>query len=111
MKPSLYQKVRDEDFNEIVLDKKLPAVVIFASETMGGIALLHIIMESLSMEYAYIYFFFIDVKKSGLAAQYICNSKVITFFFKNGAPINHQIGLTSKKELKKNIELLLPEEI
>lgn len=106
-KPSIYRKVNDADFEKIVLQEKKNAVVVFGKESMGGIALLHTIFESLAFQFQKIHFLHIDLAQSQLGEKYGVQNSVITIFFKDGVPFDYLTRMISKAEFKQKCQQLI----
>jgi len=108
VKPSRYQQVADRDFEKIVLQTKNPAVVVFGTESMGGISMLHLVMEDLAPCYTKLYFLFLDTSTSAFRNKFPGFGKILTIFFQNGNIVYCLSGLTSKSKLRELIEHISP---
>lgn len=103
------QEITDDNFTSEVFDKKGVVVVDFYADWCAPCKLLSNTMKELSEEYD-------ENTVKILKANVEENSSVVSkfgiigvpaiLFFKNGELINKQIGLRSKKDLKKDIEVV-----
>ncbi len=104
--PSTYSEVNDKIFEKITIEEGQSTVVVFGSETSGGMSMIDTIMEGLAVMYPSIYFFKINNDRSAYAGIYGDAGMVSICYFKNGKIVDTQIGLSPKSKLKEKIALL-----
>ncbi|AGB41396.1 thioredoxin [Halobacteroides halobius DSM 5150] len=99
-------EVTAEDFEEKVLNSDVPVVVDFWAPWCGPCKMIAPVLEELGAEYGD------DVKiakvmvddNQSLAQEYQVTSIPNLVFFKDGEPVDRQVGFSSKEDLQAKIE-------
>ncbi len=96
------------NFQKEVLESNIPVMVDFFGVWCPPCQVLGPIIEELANEFQdKIKIFKLDVDKySEIAQEYNIMSVPTLIFFKNGKEINRLVGLYSKEEIKKEIEMM-----
>jgi thioredoxin 1 len=101
--------VDDSNFNQIVLQSKVPVLVDFWAAWCGPCLMVAPVVEELAEEYeGKVNFVKLDVDQNPkTASQYGIMSIPTLLIFKNGAPVSNIIGFRPKADLKKSLDNVL----
>lgn len=101
--------VNDSDFEEVVLNAKLPVLVDFWAEWCGPCKMMLPIVEEVSAEYeGKLIVAKVDVDSSpATAARFGIRNIPTILFFKNGEVIDKQVGAAPKTSLVEKIKTVL----
>jgi thioredoxin 1 len=99
--------VNESNFQKIVLDSLKPVLVDFGGPWCGPCRAVAPIIEELAKEYAgQVEFAKVNTEESPLlTSQYSVMSMPTIIFFKNGKPVQQTVGLKSKNELRKILDV------
>ncbi len=101
--------IDDSNFDQIVLQSKVPVLVDLWAEWCGPCRMIAPIVDELAEEYnGRINFVKLDIDQNPKTpAKYGIMSIPTLLIFKNGEPVSHIVGLRPKEELKRNLEAAL----
>ena len=101
--------VDDNNFDEVVLQAKMPVLVDFWATWCGPCLMVAPIIEELTEEYeGRVGFAKLDVDQNPkTATKYSIMSIPNLIIFKNGQPVSQIVGYKPKKELKRNLDAVL----
>ncbi|MFC1916734.1 thioredoxin [Chloroflexota bacterium] len=102
-------EVADSNFDQIVLQSKMPVLVDFWAAWCGPCRMVAPIVEELAEEYeGRISFAKLDVDQNPkTAASYSVMSIPTLLIFKNGEPVSNIVGFRPKAELKRSLDAAL----
>jgi thioredoxin 1 len=102
-------EIKDEKFNEMVLQSKTPVLVDFWAPWCGPCRMVGPIVDELSTEYeGKMAFYKLNVDDNPkTASQFGVMSIPTLIIFKGGKPVSNIVGARPKAELKKNIDTAL----
>jgi thioredoxin 1 len=103
------KELKEEDFQEKVLEADKPVVVDFWAEWCNPCLRMEPIIEELSREFkdkVEIYKLNVD-ENASKTAEYGVRGIPTYFFFKNGEVVDRLVGITSKKELVRRLIRLI----
>lgn len=101
--------VDDSNFNQIVLQSKIPVLVDFWAAWCAPCLMVAPVVEELVEEYdGRVNFVKLDVDQNPrTASQYGIMSIPTLLIFKNGAPVSNIVGFRPKADLKQSLEAVL----
>ncbi|MFQ5997569.1 MAG: thioredoxin [Dehalococcoidales bacterium] len=101
--------VDDSNFDQVVLQSKVPTLVDFWAAWCGPCRMVAPIVEELAEEYeGKINFVKLDVDQNAkTASQYGIMSIPTLLIFKNGAPVSNIVGFRPKADLKQSLDAVL----
>ena len=102
-------EVTDSNFDEKVLNSKIPVLVDFWAEWCGPCRMMGPLVEELSKEYdgkALVAKMDVD-SNAGIAARFGIRNIPTILFFKNGEVFDKQVGAVPKSILSSKIDLML----
>ena len=101
--------VDEGNFEELVLQAKIPVLVDFWATWCGPCRMVAPVVEELAEEYdGRISFGKVDVdQNSKIASQYGIMSIPSLIIFKDGKPVSNIVGFRPKDQLKKNLDDVL----
>ena len=101
--------VDDSNFDQVVLQSKIPVLVDFWAAWCGPCRMVAPVVEELAEEYdGRVNFVKLDVDRNPrTASQYGIMSIPSLLIFKNGAPMSNIVGFRPKAELKQSLEAVL----
>lgn len=101
--------VNDGDFDQVVLQAKVPVLVDFWAAWCAPCRMVAPVVEELAEEYeGRVNFVELDVDQNPkTASQYGIMSIPSLLIFKNGAPMSNIVGFRPKAELKRSLEAVL----
>ena len=101
--------VDDSNFDQVVLQSKIPVLVDFWAAWCGPCWMVAPVVEELAEEYdGRVNFVKLDVDRNPrTASQYGIMSIPSLLIFKNGAPMSNIVGFRPKAELKQSLEAVL----
>ena len=98
-------KVTKDNFQEIVLESKIPVIVDFNADWCGPCKMLGPILESVAEGCDDMKFVSINIdEEEDLATEYNVFSIPCLVYIKDGKEIKRNVGLLSKSDLEKFIE-------
>ena len=102
-------EVNDSNFEEIVLQSKIPALVDFWAPWCAPCRMVAPVVEELAEEYdGRVSFAKLDVDQSPkTASQYGIMSIPSLIIFKDGSPISNLVGFRPKTDLKRGLDEVL----
>jgi thioredoxin 1 len=102
-------EVEEQNFNQIVLQSKIPVLVDFWAQWCGPCRMVAPLVEELAGEYkGKIAFAKVDVDKNPkVANQYGVMSIPTLIIFNKGKPVSNMVGFRPKDQLKKNLDAVL----
>ncbi len=101
--------VDDSNFDQVVLQSKIPVLVDFWAAWCGPCLMVAPVVEELAEEYdGRVNFVKLDVDQNPkTASQYGVMSIPFLLIFKNGAPMSNIVGFRPKADLKQSLEAVL----
>jgi thioredoxin 1 len=101
--------IQDTNFNEVVLQAKIPVLVDFWAPWCGPCRMVAPVVEELAEEYqGKVNFGKVNVDESPkITSQYGIMSIPTLILFKDGKPIANTVGFRPKGELKKSLDAAL----
>lgn len=101
--------VDDSNFDQVVLQSKIPVLVDFWAAWCGPCLMVAPVVEELAEEYdGRVNFVKLDVDQNPkTASQYGIMSIPFLLIFKNGAPMSNIVGFRPKADLKQSLEAVL----
>jgi thioredoxin 1 len=102
-------EVSDKNFDEIVLQSKIPVMVDLWAVWCGPCKMIHPIIEELSDEYnGRVLMTKLDVDTNrDIAMKYGIRNIPTVLFFKNGEVVDKQVGAVPKKKFVEKLEPIL----
>ncbi len=102
-------EVNDSNFDQVVLQSKLPVLVDFWAVWCGPCRMVAPVVEELAEEYeGKVNFVKLDVdQNSKIASQYGIMSIPTLLIFQNGAPVSNITGFRPKADLKRSLDDVL----
>lgn len=102
-------EIRENNFNEAVLQAKTPVLVDFWAPWCGPCRMVSPVVEELAEEYdGKVSFGKVNVDEGPrIASQYGIMSIPTLILFKDGKPLSNIVGFRPKDELKKNLDAAL----
>ena len=98
-------KVKSNNFEDEVLDSKIPVIVDFSADWCGPCKMLGPILENVAESHDDIKFVSVNIDdEDDLAAKYDVFSIPCLVYIKDGKEVKRNVGLLSKNELEKFIE-------
>jgi thioredoxin 1 len=101
--------IQDTNFNEVVLQAKIPVLVDFWAPWCGPCRMVAPVVEELAEEYqGKVNFGKVNVDESPkITSQYGIMSIPTLILFKDGKPVSNIVGFRPKDELKKRLDTVL----
>ena len=102
-------EIEDANFNEVVLQAKIPVLVDFWAPWCGPCRMVAPVVDELAEEYeGRVTFAKVDVDQNPkTASKYGVMSIPTLLVFNNGSPITNIVGFRPKTELKKSLDDVL----
>lgn len=101
--------LNSENFDDYVLNGKIPALVDFSAQWCGPCKRLFPLLDEISQEYSErIYLCTLDIDEAeNIASRYQVSSLPSLLFFLNGEVVDRIVGLAGKEKIREKIESAL----